>query len=80
MIGPTDGSANPRIYCTLSSVGSRCYPWVLFSMDGAVKLLECYPSIKCCQSARMFSLQVTDQITLRLALPFYAEPRSAAVQ
>ncbi len=49
-------------------------------MDSPVRLLECYPSIKCCQSARMFSRQVTDQITLRLALPSYAEPRSAAVQ
>ncbi len=39
---PTDGSANPRIFCTLSSVGSRCYRWVFFSMDSPEKSLECF--------------------------------------
>ena len=29
---PTDSSANPRIFGTLSSAGSRCHLWVFFSI------------------------------------------------
>ncbi len=46
IIGPTDDSANPRISCSLSSVGSRCYRWVLFSIVSPVKLPECFVKIE----------------------------------
>ncbi|WP_372895297.1 hypothetical protein, partial [Stieleria sp.] len=43
---PTDSSANPRIFFTVSSVGSRCHRWVFFLAVSPAKRLSASSELK----------------------------------